>query len=161
MFNLHARRKIRSGIMVGLCLGFTALILTVLAAVTWYLLSIGWSSLNWAFFSQVPTGRADADVGGMKHAIVGTSILILLASVGAIPLGLLAGVFLSEYAAGSRLAAPVRFISDVLAGVPSIVVGVLGYELVVVPMGNFSGWAGALALAFIMIPLVARTTEEM
>jgi phosphate transport system permease protein len=161
MLSYRRRRKILSGFMVALCIFFTVLILAVLAAVTWYLLSIGWSSLNWQFFSAVPTGRADADVGGMKHAILGTVILLCLASAGAIPLGILAGVHLAEYSAGSRLVAPIRFVSDVLAGVPSIVVGVLGYELVVVPMGTFSGWAGALALAFIMIPLVARTTEEM
>jgi phosphate transport system permease protein len=76
---------------------------------------------------------------------------------------MLAGIYLSEYgqARGVKLAAPVRFLSDVLAGVPSIVVGILGYELVVVPMGHHSGWSGAVALAFIMVPIVARTTEEM
>jgi len=80
-----------------------------------------------------------------------------------IPIGMLAGIYLSEYgqARGVKLAAPVRFLSDVLAGVPSIVVGILGYELVVVPMGHHSGWSGAVALAFIMVPIVARTTEEM
>src|SRR5207237_4661664 len=78
-----------------------------------------------------------------------------------IPLGMLAGVFLAEYGTNSLLTAPVRFTADVLAGVPSIVVGILGYELLVVPLGRFNGWAGALALAFIMIPIVARTTEEM
>ena len=99
--------------------------------------------------------------GGLKNALAGTCILIALASVLGIPLGVLAGIYLSEYSARSWLGAPARFIADVLTGVPSIVVGILGYELVVVPMGRFNGYAGAAALAFIMIPIVARTTEEM
>jgi phosphate transport system permease protein len=97
----------------------------------------------------------------MKHALIGTTILIGLASVIGIPIGMLTGVYLAEYETGSWLATPVRFISDVLAGVPSIVVGILGYELLVAPVSRFNGWAGAAALAFIMIPIVARTTEEM
>jgi phosphate transport system permease protein len=103
--------------------------------------------------------------GGLRNGIVGTLILIVLASVIGIPVGMLTGVFLAEYSSGSRLANPVRFIADVLTGVPSIVVGILGYELLVRPLKDlglkYNGWAGALALAFIMIPLVARTTEEM
>src|SRR5665213_3694874 len=92
----------------------------------------------------------------------GTAILIGLASAVGIPIGLLAGVYLAEYSSNSWMASPVRFIADVLTGVPSIVVGILGYELLVVPLSHhYNGWAGAVALAFIMIPLVARTTEEM
>src|SRR5205807_2120466 len=77
------------------------------------------------------------------------------------PVGMLTGIYLSEYSAHSRLASPVRFVADVLAGVPSIVVGVLGYELLVRPLGHYDGWAGAMALAFLMVPIVARTTEQM
>jgi phosphate transport system permease protein len=113
--------------------------------------------------------------GGMRNAIEGTAILVGFASLIGVPIGILAGIYLAEYEAGSRIAAPVRFFADVLAGVPSIVVGVLGYELLVVPAGagwfsripyfsgikGNNGYAGAMALAFIMIPLVARTTEEM
>jgi phosphate transport system permease protein len=97
----------------------------------------------------------------MKNGLVGTVVLIGLASLVGIPLGILTGVYLSEYDTNSWLATPVRFVSDVLAGVPSIVVGILGYELLVVPLGNYNGWAGSLALAFIMVPIIARTTEEM
>src|SRR6185295_7776441 len=125
-----------------------------------YLFSIGIASVNGDFFTKLPTGEP-SDPGGMRHAIEGTIVLIALASVVGIPLGMLAGVYLSEYGRDWGIAGPVRFISDVLAGVPSIVVGILGYELLVVPLGGFNGWAGALALAFIMIPIVARTTEEM
>lgn len=146
--------------MYGLCIVFTIFIVSLLFVVTGYLLSLGFSSISWEFFTQLPTGDP-ANPGGMRHAIVGTSILIALASAMGIPVGMLAGVFLSEYDVNSRLAPVVRFVADVLAGVPSIVVGILGYELLVVPLGGYNGWAGAAALAFIMVPIVARTTEEM
>lgn len=154
--------RVQSRCMYGLCIGFTALILLVLVAVTGYLVSIGFSSINKAFFTDTPIPYGMAGYpGGMANALLGTGVLIALASVIGIPIGMLAGVYLSEYSANSWLGAPTRFIADVLTGVPSIVVGILGYELVVVPMGNYNGYAGALALAFIMIPIVARTTEEM
>jgi phosphate transport system permease protein len=143
-----------------MCVLFTLVILSLLALVTGYLIVIGFSSITKDFFTQLPTGDP-FNPGGMKHAILGTLVLIGLASAVGIPIGMLAGVYLAEYDVGSKLAAPLRFVSDVLAGVPSIVVGILGYELLVVPLGHYNGWAGALALAFIMIPIVARTTEEM
>jgi phosphate transport system permease protein len=156
----NATARWTSRFMLGVCVAFTALILALLVLVTGYLVSIGISSISLDFFTKLPTGNPQ-DPGGMKHAIIGTSMLILLASCVGIPTGLLAGIYLAEYDVGSPIAAPVRFISDVLAGVPSIVVGILGYELLVVPLGHFNGWAGAAALAFIMIPIVTRTTEEM
>jgi len=151
-----------SQFMFGLCIAFTALILAILVLVTGYLLSIGASSLSWDFFTkvQIPNGM-EGYPGGMKHALVGTVILIGLASGVGVPVGMLTGIYLSEYGANSWIASPTRFICDVLTGVPSIVVGILGYELVVRPIGHFNGWAGAMALAFIMVPIVARTTEEM
>src|SRR4051812_45126380 len=149
-----------SRVMFGVCVVFTVFILLLLGLVTGYLLSIGIGSLSWDFFTKLPTGDPD-NPGGMNHAIWGTVILIAVASTAGIPGGLLAGVYLAEYDVGSWIAAPVRFVSDVLAGVPSIVVGILGYELLVRPFGNYNGWAGAGALAFIMIPIIARTTEEM
>ena len=170
--------RVTSGTMYAVCIAFTIVILTVLGLITAYLVSIGVSSLSLDFFTELPTGRHDHP-GGMKHAVVGTGVLVGLASLVGIPIGMLAGVYLAEYDAGSRVAGPVRFIADVLAGVPSIVVGVLGYELLVVPFSSgkflgvpvpglrsigiagYNGWAGALALAFIMIPIITRTTEEM
>jgi phosphate transport system permease protein len=149
-----------SRMMFGVCVAFTATILALLVLVTGYLISIGLKSISWDFFTQVASGDP-VHPGGMRHAIEGTAILVALASIVGIPTGMLAGVYLAEYEVGSRLASPVRFICDVLAGVPSIVVGILGYELLVVPLGSYNGWAGALALAFIMVPIVARTTEEM
>jgi phosphate transport system permease protein len=155
-----ALRRLFSHAMMAVSVVFTLTILTVLAFVLWYLVSLGARGLSWDFFTRVPTGDL-SDPGGMKHAIIGTLVLVGLASLVGVPMGLLTGVYLSEYGHERWLAGPTRFIADVLAGVPSIVVGVLGYELVVVPLGHFNAWAGALALAFIMVPIVARTTEEM
>jgi len=151
------RAKLASRIMFGVCIACAAIIILTLLLITGYLLVIGLHSLNWRFFVNLPQDNPP----GMRNSIEGTIILVALASLVGIPMGMLAGVHLSEYESNSRLASPVRFVADVLAGVPSIVVGILGYELLVVPAGTYSGWAGALALAFIMIPIVARTTEEM
>lgn len=153
---------VQSACMKGLCVLFTAAILLILAFITYYLLAKGVNHLSWDIFTKVPipVGMEGAP-GGLKNALVGTGILIVLASLVGIPMGVLAGIYLSEYSVRSWLGAPARFIADVLTGVPSIVVGILGYELFVVPMGGFNGYAGAAALAFIMVPIVARTTEEM
>ena len=152
--------KAKSGAMAALCALSAVAILAVLGLVVGYLVSVGVRSLSIDFFTRLPTYDA-ADPGGLKQAIVGTLVLIALASAVGIPTGMLAGVYLSEYEADGWLAAPTRFVCDVLAGVPSIVVGILGYELLVRPIGSYNVWAGALALAFIMVPIVARTTEEM
>ena len=153
---------IQSASMKGLCVVFTAVILLILAFITFHLLAKGISHLSWDIFTKdpIPVGMPGAP-GGLKNALVGTCILIALASLIGIPMGVLAGIYLSEYSARSWLGTPARFLADVLTGVPSIVVGILGYELFVVPLGRFNGYAGAAALAFIMIPIVARTTEEM
>jgi phosphate transport system permease protein len=129
----------------------------VLALVTYYLAVKGLGSVSLSLFTN--TGRDEPE--GLYHGIEGTLVLLGLASLVGVPMGLLTGVYLSEYQGESWLSHPVRFTCDVLAGVPSIVVGVVGYELLVVPMGRSSAWAGAAALAFIMVPIVARTTEEM
>src|SRR5437588_773781 len=120
-----------SRFMFGVCVTFTALILLVLVLVIGYLVSIGWRSVTLSFFTQIPRPYgATGYPGGMLNGLLGTTILLALASLVGIPIGVLAGVYLSEYSANAPLAAPVRFVSDVLAGVPSIVVGILGYELV-------------------------------
>lgn len=146
--------------MFAICALFSVAIVGVLGLVTAFLVARGWSAMSLSLFTQVPTEDLN-NPGGLKHAILGTGQLLLMAGVAGVPLGMLAGVYLSEYSSDSRMAGPVRFTADVLTGVPSIVVGILGYELLVRPLGNFNGWAGAFALAFIMIPIVARTTEEM
>jgi phosphate transport system permease protein len=152
----------QSALMQFLCVGATLCILSILVLVMVYVLVKGLSHLSSDIFTKlpIPPGMEGAP-GGLKNSLIGTGILIALASAIGIPIGVLAGTYLSEYSARSWLAAPARFIADVLTGVPSIVVGILGYELLVVPMGRFNGYAGAFALAFIMIPIIARTTEEM
>jgi phosphate transport system permease protein len=153
---------IKSNGMMLLCIVATVCILTLLTLITLYLLYKGLNYLNLSVFTElpIPHGMQGAP-GGLKNALVGTGILIAMASAIGIPLGILAGIYLSEYSSNTRLGGPTRFVADVLTGVPSIVVGILGYELVVVPMGSFNGYAGACALAFIMMPIAARTTEEM
>ena len=153
------RRCFSMGMYV-LCAVFAVAIVAILGWVLQYLIRLGLPGLSVDFFTRVPTGDV-TDPGGMAHALVGTLVLVALASAVGVPLGMLAGVYLSEYRSETWLATPTRFVADVLAGVPSIVVGILGYELLVVPLGRYNGWAGALALAFIMAPIVARTTEEM
>jgi phosphate transport system permease protein len=156
--SLHNRfsRRISMVMAIG-CILLTAMIIGLLAIITADIVANGIRGLTPAFFSHTP----DETPPGILNGIAGTAILLLLASVVGIPVGMLSGIYLSEYDQGSKLAAPLRFVCDLLAGVPSIVVGVLGYQLLVIPFGHNNGWAGALALAFIMVPIIARTTEEM
>src|SRR3954463_758128 len=131
---------VQSALMKALCVAFTAGILLILAFITFYLLAKGFRYLSWDIFTRVPIPVGmEGSPGGLKNALVGTLILIGLASFVGIPLGVLAGIYLSEYSARSWLASPARFIADVLTGVPSIVVGILGYELFVVPASHFNG----------------------
>jgi phosphate transport system permease protein len=161
--SIHSKiASIKSKAMYSLAILFTILILTLLGLVVGFLVVIGASSLHWNFLTTLPIPPGmPGSPGGMMNGVLGTLILVGLASLVGIPVGMFTGIYLAEYEDQSWIAAPVRFVSDVLAGVPSIVVGILGYQLLVVPLGGFNGWAGALALAFIMIPIVSRTTEEM
>ena len=155
----HLFRKTKSLAMNGLCIACAILVILPLGLILFYLIQKGASSLNWAFFTGIPTAPGVAG-GGMGNAIVGTLELLGLASCIGVPVGVLGGVYLSEYG-GDRINTWIRFWADVLNGVPSIVWGMVAYALVVLPMKGFSAWAGALALGFIMIPLVLRTTEEV
>jgi phosphate transport system permease protein len=153
------RRRITSKLVVGLC-GLAVLIALVpLALVFLYVIEQGFASLNWAFFTRMPKPVGEAG-GGMANAILGTFFLIVLASIVAIPVGMIAGVYLSEYGK-ARFATLVRFTADVLNGVPSIVIGIFAYGLAVLPVHRFSALAGGLALGFMMIPIITRTTEEL
>jgi len=154
-----ARRRLLSNFVAGLCGLAVVLALVPLAFVFFYVVKQGFSSLNWDFFTQMPKPVGEPG-GGMANAMVGTLILIGLASLLAIPVGLIAGVYLSEYA-GGKFASAVRFTADVLNGVPSIVIGIFAYGLAVLPVHRFSALAGGLALGFMMIPIVTRTTEEL
>jgi phosphate transport system permease protein len=124
-----------------------------------YTLGQGIGALNIDFFVQMPKPVGEAG-GGMANALVGTLILIALGSVIGIPVGIFAGIYLAEYG-NNPFGAAVRFLSDVLSGIPSIVVGVVAYILVVIPMKTFSALAGGVALGILMIPTITRTTEEM
>ncbi len=155
----HNLRKAKSLAMNGLCVVCAVLVILPLGLILFYLIQKGASSLNWSFFSGIPKSAGEPG-GGMGNAIVGTLELMGLASCIGIPIGILGGIYLSEYG-GERINTWIRFWADVLNGVPSIVWGMVAYALVVLPMKGFSAWAGALALGFIMIPLVLRTTEEV
>lgn len=153
------RRRLLSNLVVLLCGAAVVLALVPLAFVLFYVIQQGFSSLNWDFFTKMPKPVGEMG-GGMANAMVGTLILIGIASAIAVPVGLIAGVYLSEY--GSRpFALLVRFTADVLNGIPSIVVGVFAYGLAVLPVKHFSALAGGLALGFMMIPIITRTTEEL
>jgi phosphate transport system permease protein len=147
-------------LVTGLAILATALVILPLLAIFVYLLYKGASSLNLAFFTkmQKPPGELG---GGMANAIVGSGVLLGVASVIGVPVGIGAGIFLSEFGRGTKLANAVRFTADVLNGVPSIVMGIAAYALVVIPQGHFSAFAGGVALGIMMIPTITRTSEEM
>jgi phosphate transport system permease protein len=118
----------------------------------------GVGSLNWEFFTQLPAPVGE-DGGGLANALVGSLVLVGMATLFAVPVGVLAAVFLNEYHSG-KLGSAVRFVGELLNGVPSIVIGIVVYQLMVLPMGHFSGWAGSFALGIMMIPIVMRASEE-
>lgn len=153
------RRRLLSNFVVFLCGAAVVLALIPLAFVFFYVVKQGFSSLNWDFFTKMPKPVGETG-GGMANALVGSLILIGIASAIAIPVGMIAGVYLSEYA-NKPFASLVRFTADVLNGIPSIVVGIFAYSLVVLPVKHFSALAGGIALGFMMIPIITRTTEEL
>lgn len=155
----HRFRKFKSTAMNALCVACAVLVILPLVFVLFYLVKRGASSLNLAFFTSVPK-PVGMPGGGMGNAIVGSIELLLLASFVGVPVGILGGIYLAEYG-GERMNGWIRFWADVLNGVPSIVWGIVAYALIVLPMKGFSAWAGGLALGFIMLPLVLRTTEEV
>ena len=138
----------------------TILVIAPLVAIFIDLVYKGTSSLNWNFFTKIPAPVGEQG-GGMANAIVGSAVLLGVASALGIPIGIAAGIYLAEYGRGTRLSNVVRFTADVLNGVPSIVMGVAVYALIVVPTKGYSAFAGGVALGIMMIPTVARTTEEM
>ena len=152
-------RRVVSALFVAGCGLSVLLALVPLAFVLFFVISQGIPALNLAFFTHMPAPVGEPG-GGMANAIVGTLILTGLGSLLAIPIGIMSGVYMSEYA-GSRFAAIVRFAADTLNGVPSIVMGVFVYGFAVLPFKQFSALAGGIALGIMMIPIIARTTEEL
>jgi len=154
----YGRRKWLNRLMLILCAVAAGLGILILALILGYTLAHGVSALNLDFLTQAakPAGETG---GGMRNEIIGTFLLVVLGSALAVPVGLMAGVFLAEFAS-PPVASAVQFMADILAGVPSIVVGVFAYAIVVRPMHSYSALSAGVALAIIMVPIVARTAQE-
>jgi phosphate transport system permease protein len=151
-------RKFVSGFMLTMT-GVCALVaVSVLFFILGYLVYHGGTSINWDFFTKLPTPVGESG-GGMANAIVGSAKLLLLASVFGVPIGFFGGIYLAEFS-GHKVAFVVRYAADLLNGVPSIVIGIFAYALVVLPFKHFSTLAGAFALGLMMIPITLRNTEE-
>jgi len=152
-------RQLVSSAMTGATYGTAVLAILPLAAILAMLIVKGAGSLDWNFFvkSAVPLGETG---GGFAYAIVGTLIIVGLSCAVGLPIGVGTGIFLAEFG-GGRVGYVVRFVADILNGIPSIVIGIFVWSWIVKPMGHFSGLAGGCALAIILVPIVARTTEEM
>ena len=156
---LGRRRSRRNGIVEVLCVAATIIGLLLLASILATLLYLGFGGLSLRVFTT-PTLPPNSN-GGLLNAIIGSLIQTALGTVIGTPIGLMVGTYLAEYARGSLLDNAIRFVSDVLLSAPSILIGLFVYEIVVLRTGGFSGWAGAIALAIIVIPIVVRTTEDM
>jgi phosphate transport system permease protein len=152
-------RRFKDHLATVMAVGAIILVLTPLVAIFVYLLYKGVGSLNWAFLTQTPKPVGEAG-GGMANAIVGSMLILLIASAMGVPVGIGAGIYLAEYGQG-RFGKAIRFTADVLNGVPSIVIGIVAYSIVVLRQRHFSALAGGVALAIMMVPTIARTTEEM
>jgi phosphate transport system permease protein len=152
------RRAINSAVMI-LALLATALGLLWLVLILWTLLTNGLAAMTPQLFLETtpPPGSA----GGLSNAIYGSVVMTLVGTLIGAPVGVLAGTYLAEYGAASRVAPVIRFVNDILLSAPSIIIGLFVYEMVVVAMGHFSAWAGAIALSIIVVPVVVRTTEDM
>ncbi len=155
----HNWRKFKNSLMQVVACACALLVIAPLLLVFYHLMHSGLGAINWDFFTKLPKPVGELG-GGMANAIVGTFILLGIASMIGVPVGVLGGVYLSEYGS-SKLNWGVRFAADVLNGVPSIIWGMVVYALVVLPMKGFSAWAGGIVLGMMMIPLIMRTTEEV
>jgi phosphate transport system permease protein len=155
---ISPRRRVINFVMLSLSGVCTVLVIAVLFFILGYLFVHGARSLNWNFFTKLPKPAGETG-GGMANAIVGSAKVLLLATLVGVPVGFLAGVYLAEYSA-KTFAFLIRYVVDLLNGVPSIVIGIVGYALVVRPMHHYSTLAGGIALGIMMIPIAVRTTEE-
>jgi phosphate transport system permease protein len=156
---ISLRRRVTDHVMTGVAVLTVVLVLAPLIAIFGYLLYKGFGSINWAFLTQNPKPVGEAG-GGMANAIVGSVLILGIASVFGVPLGIGAGIYLAEFGR-NRLGDAIRFTADVLNGVPSIVIGIVAYAIVVLYQKHFSALAGGVALAIMMVPTICRTTEEM
>jgi phosphate transport system permease protein len=156
---IYRWRKVKNVVMTSVAILSGIVVILPLFLIFFYTLSQGISAINFDFFTKMPKPVGETG-GGMANALVGTGILIGLGSLIGLPVGIFSGIYLSEYG-DNPFGSSVRFLTDVLSGVPSIVIGVVAYILVVLPMKHFSALAGGVALGLLMIPTVTRTTEEM
>jgi len=156
---ISLRRRITDHVMSGLAVSTVILVLLPLIAIFGYLVYRGFGSINWAFLTQTPKPVGEVG-GGMANAIVGSCLILGIASIIGVPFGIGAGIYLAEYGRNS-FGNLVRFTADVLNGVPSIVIGIVAYAIVVLYQKHFSALAGGVALAIMMVPTITRTTEEM
>jgi phosphate transport system permease protein len=156
---ISLRRRITDHVMTGAAVLTVIIVLVPLFAIFAYLVYRGVGSINWAFLTQTPKPVGEAG-GGMANAIVGSGLILALASILGVPLGVGAGIYLAEFGR-NRFGDVIRFTADVLNGVPSIVIGIVAYSIVVLYQRHFSALAGGVALAIMMIPTITRTTEEM
>ena len=154
------RRYAVNHLVTGLAVLSTVLVIVPLVAILGYLIYKGASSLNLAFFTHIPAPVGEPG-GGMANAMLGSGIILALASSMGVPVGIAAGVYLAEYGWGTMLGMAVRFTADVLNGIPSIVMGIAAYSLIVMRQMHFSAFSGGVALAIMMVPTITRTTEEM
>jgi len=155
----HSWRKFKSRAMAGLLFACALLVMAPLFLILYFLIREGASALDWNFLTQLPKPTGETG-GGMANAIIGTLVLLAMAAVIGVPLGVMGGIYLAEYGS-DRANYWLRFAADVLNGIPSIVWGMVVYVLLVVPFKTFSAYAGGVALGFMMVPLVMRTTEEV
>ena len=156
---LGRSRRRTDRIVTALAVGCTVVGLLFLASILVTLVWRGLGAMDLRVFTEVT--RPPGSNGGLLNAIIGTVIQVALGTAIGTPIGILVGTYLAEYARGSRLGGAVRFVSDILLSAPSILVGLFVYQVLVLPVGHFSGFAGAVALAIIIIPIVVRTTEDM
>src|SRR5579883_1906858 len=156
---LYGRRRTINALSLSLSWAATAIGLAILFFILWTLLRNGIPALGADLFTQ--TTPPPGSRGGIANAIYGSLVLTAVATLVGTPVGVLTGTYLAEFGRGSHLAPVVRFVNDVLLSAPSIIIGLFVYQLMVVPMGHFSAWAGTIALSLLVIPVVLRTTEDM
>jgi phosphate transport system permease protein len=157
--SIYRSRQIKSGIALTLCTGATGAGLIFLVWILWTTLINGLSALSFKLVTEMtpPPGED----GGLANAFAGSILMVVLAVVIGTPIGVLAGTYLAEFSRGKKIGAVIRFMNDILLSAPSIIIGLFVYEIVVRQTGHFSGYAGGIALAFIFLPVVVRTTDEM
>lgn len=156
---ISLRRRLMDWSATGAAIAAVVLVLAPLGAIFGYLIYKGIGALNWNFLTQIPKPPGEVG-GGMANAIAGSAYILMIASVIGVPIGIGAGIYLAEYGR-NRFGDVIRFTADVLNGVPSIVIGIVAYGIVVLRQGHFSALAGGVALAIMMIPTITRATEEM